>query len=161
MNTAIQDLNDLARACGDGFPMPATANNGAVFEEPWQAHAFAMTLQLHEKGVFTWPEWATALTHEIRAGQTRGEASDGSLYYTYWLNALEQLVIAALFRGFSAGRDLSQADLIRVARDTIPLAVTMDDRLKELGEWARPRARPASVDTRRIAFFQDWASDDE
>lgn len=74
---------------------------------------------------------------------------------------LEQLVIAALFRGFSAGRDVSQADLIRVARDTIPLAVTMDDRLKELREWARPRARPASVDTRRIAFFQDWASDDE
>ena len=28
----------------------------------------------------------------IRAGQTRGEASDGSLYYTHWLNALEQLV---------------------------------------------------------------------
>ena len=46
-------LNDLAQACGNGFPMPPTANNGAVFEEPWQAHAFAMTLQLHEKGVFT------------------------------------------------------------------------------------------------------------
>eukprot|EP01032_Pedospumella_encystans_P009642 gene9642-11334_t len=73
--------------------MPATANNGAVFEEPWQAHAFAITLQLHDKGVFTWPEWATALTHEIRAGQVRGEADDGSLYYTHWLNALEQLVI--------------------------------------------------------------------
>jgi nitrile hydratase accessory protein len=93
MNTAIQDLNDLARACGDGLPMPATANNGAVFEEPWQAHAFAMTLQLHDKGVFTWPEWAAALTQEIRAGQSRGEANDGSLYYTHWLNALEQLVI--------------------------------------------------------------------
>jgi nitrile hydratase accessory protein len=52
-----------------------------------------MTLQLHEKGVFTWPQWADALTQEIRAGQTRGEASDGSLYYTHWLNALEQLVI--------------------------------------------------------------------
>ena len=33
------------------------------------------------------------MTREIRAGQTRGEASDGSLYYTHWLNALEQLVI--------------------------------------------------------------------
>lgn len=74
---------------------------------------------------------------------------------------LEQLVIAALFRGFSANRELTQADLLRVARDTIPLAVTMDDRLKELREWARPRARPASVDTRRIAFFADWASEDE
>lgn len=73
---------------------------------------------------------------------------------------LEQLVVAGLFRGFSAGREVSQADLVRVARDTIPLAVTMDDRLKELREWARPRARPASVDTRRAAFFQDWASEE-
>src|SRR6185369_6814533 len=40
---------------------------------------------------------------------------------------LEQLVVAALFRGFSAGREVSQNDLSRVARDTIPLAVTMDD----------------------------------
>jgi nitrile hydratase accessory protein len=86
-------LNDLALACGDSFPMPPTANNGAVFEAPWQAHAFAMTLQLHEQGIFTWPQWADALSREIRAGQTRGEADDGSLYYTHWLNALEQMVI--------------------------------------------------------------------
>lgn len=69
---------------------------------------------------------------------------------------LEQLVISALFLSFSADRELAQDDLVRVARETVPLAVTMDDRLKELREWARPRARPASVDTRRIAFFEDW-----
>ncbi len=69
---------------------------------------------------------------------------------------LEQLVIAAMFRAFAAGRELSQDDLIKTVRDTVPLAVTMDDRLKDLREWARPRARPASVDTRRIAFFSDW-----
>lgn len=69
---------------------------------------------------------------------------------------LEQLVVAALFNAFSKERDLLQEDLSRVARDSIPLAVTMDDRLKELREWARPRARPASVDTRRASFFEDW-----
>jgi len=69
---------------------------------------------------------------------------------------LEQLVISALFLSFAAERELAQEDLVRVARETVPLAVTMDDRLKELREWARPRARPASVDTRRIAFFEDW-----
>jgi SpoVK/Ycf46/Vps4 family AAA+-type ATPase len=71
---------------------------------------------------------------------------------------LEQLIIAALFTAFSLDRELIQEDLVRVARDSIPLAVTMDDRLKELRDWARPRARPASVDTRRISFFEDWES---
>ncbi len=69
---------------------------------------------------------------------------------------LEQLVVAALFRSFSAGRELQQEDLVRVARETVPLAVTMDDRLKELREWARPRARAASVDTRRMRWFDGW-----
>ena len=66
------------------------------------------------------------------------------------------IVIAALFHSFAAGRDLHPRDLIKVVRESIPLAVTMDDRLKELREWARPRARPASVDTRRVSFFEDW-----
>ena len=61
-----------------------------------------------------------------------------------------------MFLAFSKDRQLRQEDLVRVARDSIPLAVTMDDRLKELREWARPRARPASVDTRRVSFFEDW-----
>ena len=56
---------------------------------------------------------------------------------------------------FAKERELLQEDLMRVARDSIPLAVTMDERLKELREWARPRARPASMDRRRIDFFED------
>lgn len=69
---------------------------------------------------------------------------------------LEQLVVAAMFFAFSEGRSLEATDLTRSVRDSIPLAVTMDDRLKELREWARPRARPASVDTRRVSFFEEW-----
>jgi hypothetical protein len=30
--------------------------NAPVFREPWQAHAFAMVLTLHERGLFTWRE---------------------------------------------------------------------------------------------------------
>jgi nitrile hydratase accessory protein len=48
---------------------------------------------LHEKGVFTWPEWATALTHEIRQAQALGDPDDGHHYYQHWLNALERMVI--------------------------------------------------------------------
>ena len=109
MSQAIQDLNDLARACGDGFPMPATANNGAVFEEPWQAHAFAMTLQLHEKGLFTWPEWAAALTQEISNAQQAGDADTGATYYTHWLNALEAMVLAKQWGTAEQIHDLEHA----------------------------------------------------
>jgi len=37
----------------------------AVFAEPWQAQAFALTLKLHENGAFTWTEWAEALSAEL------------------------------------------------------------------------------------------------
>jgi len=70
---------------------------------------------------------------------------------------LEQVVISALFTAFSARRQLDSADLVDTAREMVPLAVTMDDRLKDLREWARPRARPATLDRRRIDFFEDWA----
>jgi len=75
------------------MPLPAQDAQGTVFSEPWQAHAFAMTLQLHEKGLFTWPEWAAALTQQIRNAQTAGDADTGTTYYTHWLNALEALVL--------------------------------------------------------------------
>ena len=65
---------------------------GPVFAEPWQAQAFAMTLQLHQRGLFTWPEWAAALTAQIRQAQQAGDADLGSTYYDHWLAALEALV---------------------------------------------------------------------
>ncbi len=57
------------------------------FAEPWQAQAFAMTVKLHEKGCFTWGEWAQALGAELRAEPERP-------YYESWLAALEQIVEA-------------------------------------------------------------------
>lgn len=68
---------------------------------------------------------------------------------------LEQVVIGALFIAFDQDREVTGEDLLDVAREMIPLAITMDDRLKELREWARPRARPASLDRRRIDFFDE------
>lgn len=69
---------------------------------------------------------------------------------------LEQVIIAGMYTAFAAGRQLSLEDIVDAGRELIPLAVTMDDRLKDLREWARPRARPASTDRRRIDFFDDW-----
>ena len=65
---------------------------GPVFNAPWEAQAFAMTLSLHARGVFTWREWADALAAELATAAARGKPDDGTHYYEHWLAALEHLV---------------------------------------------------------------------
>jgi nitrile hydratase accessory protein len=77
---------------------------GPVFEEAWQAEAFALTVRLHEVGYFTWNEWAATLAAVLREVRDRDKPDedkpdgdkpdDGSHYYDHWLAALERLVAA-------------------------------------------------------------------
>ncbi len=69
---------------------------------------------------------------------------------------IEQAVIDGMFVGFSEDREVSTGDILRSVRDTVPLAVTMDQAIKDLKEWARDRTRPATYDTKRIDFFEEW-----
>src|SRR3954449_3280392 len=69
-------------------------HDGPVFREPWEAHAFAMALALHERGLFTWSEWASALAEEIKRAQAAGDPDTGETYYRHWLATLENLVAA-------------------------------------------------------------------
>ena len=73
---------------------PGTPQTGEepVFRKPWEAHAFALTLLLHERGVFTSPEWTTTLATEIERAQAAGDPDTGETYYLHWLAALEHLV---------------------------------------------------------------------
>ena len=66
--------------------------DGPTFQEPWQAHAFAMTLALHERGLFSWSEWSQALATQIAASQADAGTADD--YYRHWLAALEKLAAA-------------------------------------------------------------------
>jgi nitrile hydratase accessory protein len=67
-------------------------DDGPVFREPWQAEAFALALSLHERGLFTWNEWAATLGDEIKKAQAAGDPDTGETYYHHWLNTLERLV---------------------------------------------------------------------
>ena len=78
---------------------------GPVFREPWEAQAFAITLALHQRGVFSWTEWAEALARQIRAAQAAGDADLGDSYYRHWLAALEVLVAA---KGASSIEELTR-----------------------------------------------------
>jgi nitrile hydratase accessory protein len=72
-----------------GVPRDA---DGPVFREPWEAQAFAMTLALYERGLFTWSEWAATLADEIKRAQAAGDPDTGDTYYRHWLAALEKMV---------------------------------------------------------------------
>ncbi len=63
-----------------------------VFDEPWQAQAFALTVKLSEAGHFTWGEWADLFGAEIAAATQAGKGSGNENYYLCWLAALEKIV---------------------------------------------------------------------
>jgi nitrile hydratase accessory protein len=81
---------DPAAAAVPGIPRDA---DGPVFGAPWQAQAFALAIALHERGLFSWPEWAVTLAGEIRRAQAAGDPDLGDTYYRHWLAALERLAV--------------------------------------------------------------------
>ncbi len=85
------DSAAAARATGSVSGIPCDAE-GPVFREPWEAQAFAMALALHERGVFSWSEWAAALGSEIKRAQAAGDPDTGETYYRHWLATLERLI---------------------------------------------------------------------
>jgi nitrile hydratase accessory protein len=81
-----------ARRAALAVPGIPRDEDGPVFREPWEAQAFAMALMLHERGLFTWPQWAATLADEIKRAQAAGDRDTGETYYHHWLAALERLV---------------------------------------------------------------------
>jgi nitrile hydratase accessory protein len=73
---------------------PASNAETPVFREPWEAQAFALAVSLHDRGAFTWTEWAAALGEEIKKAQAAGDPDTGETYYRHWLVTLERLVAA-------------------------------------------------------------------
>ncbi len=66
---------------------------------------------------------------------------------------LEQAVVAALHAAFAASRDVTGDDVANAITQTVPLYETYEERIKELRDWARTRARPASTDSRMADLF--------
>lgn len=110
------------------LPALPVDDEGPVFSEPWQAQAFAMTLELFEAGHFTWSEWAEHLSAEIAAARDRGDPDLGDTYYHHWLAALEKLV----------------------AEKGIASAVELGDRKRQWDEAARhtPHGQPIELGKR-------------
>jgi nitrile hydratase accessory protein len=77
----------------------AAAAEPPPFAEPWQAQAFAMVVELHARGAFSWPDWAAALAGAIADAQAAGDPDLGDTYWHHWVAALERLLVE---RGLAA-----------------------------------------------------------
>lgn len=56
---------DAVLEAGDTLLPIAREDEGPIFNEAWEAEAFAMVLALHEAKLFSWSEWTAALAREI------------------------------------------------------------------------------------------------
>ena len=90
---------------GSPFRLPdGSGPDAPVFAEPWQAQAFALAVALHQRGVFTWSEWAAELSKQVARP---GAAQDGSDYYQHWLATIEALLAEKGVAGPQMVADLS------------------------------------------------------
>ena len=96
---------DAAHCATQEVPSIPRDADGPVFREPWEAQAFAMALALHERGLFTWSEWAAMLGAEIKRAQAAGDPDTGETYYRHWLATLERMVAA---KGVATGAILAR-----------------------------------------------------
>jgi len=97
-------MNDTPLSIDD-FPALPRDKDGPVFNQPWEAKAFALAVHLSEAGCFTWPEWVRVFSREIKAAQERGDQDLGDTYYQHWLNALERVCAA---KGLVGSEDLQR-----------------------------------------------------
>ncbi len=66
---------------------------------------------------------------------------------------LEQVVVSGLYLAFGHGRGMTQDDLLQAVQQTVPLARTCEEEIKELRVWARDRARFATRDATEMSYF--------
>ncbi|MGV1756263.1 nitrile hydratase accessory protein [Rhizobium sp. A22-96] len=97
---------EVASSLAQSPELPKSADGEPVFPEPWAAEAFAMTVHLHEKGVFAWSEWAERLSAELHKP---GRAPDGNDYFDCWVAALCNLLVAKGIADASAILTLQQS----------------------------------------------------
>ena len=100
------------------FPSQPQDDNGPIFNEPWEAQAFALVLALHKAGKFSWSEWANYLSEEIKLAQQTGDLDLGDTYYQHWLRALEKITVT---KALTTSKDIMRkTEQWRLAYSTTP-----------------------------------------
>lgn len=82
----MNDINDLTAA---RVPLD---EEGPVFDAPWQASVFALTVHLFKRGAFDWSQWVRVISEEIKAAPARPGERVNDAYYRQWAAAFETLI---------------------------------------------------------------------
>ena len=140
-------MDAAAHAATSAVPGIPRDDEGPVFREPWEAQAFAMALALHERGLFTWHEWAAALAEEIKRAQAAGDPDTGETYYRHWLATLERLVAE---KGVATSDTLHRyRDAWDHAADRTPHGSPIELRPEDFAKPSRRRVRLGAAYSRQ------------
>ena len=63
-----------------------------VFEAPWHAQVFALTVHLNEAGHFAWADWATRFGATLARHGVARDLNGGDDYFAAWLETLESFL---------------------------------------------------------------------
>jgi nitrile hydratase accessory protein len=66
-----------------------SAFEAPVFQEPWHAQLFALTVHLNEAGRFAWPDWADRFSAALKRHGVDKDLNGGDDYFNAWLETLE------------------------------------------------------------------------
>src|SRR5205823_7071939 len=68
---------------------------------------------------------------------------------------IEQIVNSAMIDAYGQGRVLAQEDLEKSREQSVPLSITMEEKVFELREWASSRCRRATSDSRVTQMLEE------
>ena len=76
----------------EGQLQPPMANGEVLFQEPWQGRLFAMTILLHQDGLFSWDEFQEELIQVIGRWDAVNDKTGQYEYYEHFSEALNTLL---------------------------------------------------------------------
>ena len=63
-----------------------------VFEQPWHAQVFALTVAMNEAGQIEWPVWAARFSAVLKREGLDRDLDGGDDYFRAWLATLEAML---------------------------------------------------------------------
>lgn len=63
-----------------------------AFHEPWHAQVFAITVHLHQLGLFDWPNWTVRFGETLKTNGLSKDLDGGDDYFNAWLETLEAVL---------------------------------------------------------------------